>query len=786
MITFITSKQHNVQAEPEKIEIRDTLSSQDVDFLLSLPIIGFDLETNSLDPYAGDILLVILGDASHQYVIDAEENWMNIITLLAQLTMNERIWIGANTKFDYSFLKAKYSISIPKMYDVMICEQRLVQGVTYWSDQQNKKVPISCALDEIIKRRLGFVPNTMLSDAIRNTFINSNPKTFVFDNRHIEYAAGDITHLFDVRIKQKEAIAKHNLGFLAYNIELPLIRELADAELEGVDILDDKWLAIVDTNVKKRYDYQCQLDEELRSLRDTFCFPQERKYFSNGKWDRKRQPPQKVTQDNLFGSLFEEIDVVVSNKRKKGKPKVKEAYVNYSSTDQLIYIFGRLKQPLPAENRFKAGTTEYVIPSFTEHNKIDKSAYKFTTGAGAIESYLNENPQTPIRKFIETLIEYRSTCTELDTFGEAFLTKFRNPVTKKFHTIFRQASSLTGRLQSGDKRANRFNCQNIPAKKSFREAFVCEEGWEMCTTDLSGAEAVIMIDKARDEKFYQMAIVNDDAHSPLATAVWNAIGEYRVKNGIKSTNKWMSKTTGEYFSKESYELMSIVISKKENSEIRTEFKNVTFAAIYGAHYKKVAKMLNISHEEAKICLAVMKGIIPKTFKMVEGNAKFALENGYLILNTRTNARIWYKEVLDAKRNNSDIDWSDKHDIEGSARNAPIQGTQADMVKEMMVEIGRTIREQNLPAKLVFQVHDELVYKYKKDCPEVFIPTGMIPLDNHMSMRLATIDFAKGTTENGYYIPFNAYVKHKMIEVANRYLSFIKMSAEQHVGNSWTK
>lgn len=776
MIHFITNREHRVHAEPDKVIIKETLTPEDLNLLLSLHVIGLDTEDNDLDPFIGDMLLLILGDKEHQYVIDTtNEHGMNIAReLMKTLALDkERIYLGANLKFDYCYTYVKTGVKLGKMWDVMIAEQRLVQGAMK-SDETGKQIPISCALDEIIRRRLGFIPNTMIYD-IRMEFVGVTAKNFVFDNRHIEYGAGDITYLFDVRNVQQEAIKKYSLGFLIYGIEFPLINHLGDAELEGVVIDENKWREIIKANKEKKYEYQCKLDEEFRRLRDSLVPKDELVAISGGKWDRQRSKTVEIVQGNIFGELFDDaVEQVIVKGKTKTKPKTKEAYINYGSQDQLLFIFAKLKQPLPT----KKG--EYVTPMISKIpvlrgkgiyqvtkilEKIDKTP-KFTTGEGAIESYLNENPNTPIRKFIQLLIEYRSANTELNTFGEKFLKKYKNPVTKRFHTIYRQASASTGRLQSGDKKARRFNSQNIPAKKSFREAFIAEEGYEMCTTDLSGAEAVIMIDKAHDEKFYQMAIVNDDAHSPLATAVWRAIGAYRVSNGIPSKKEWYAEDESK-LTKTSEELANITITKKENKPIRTEFKNSTFADIYGCHDKKRAKMLNITLEEAKIAGKVVKGVIPKTFRMVEGNAKFALEHGWLILNNRTNSRMWYNPVLIAKKHNSEMEWSMKHEIEGSARNAPIQGTQADMVKEMIVEIGKTIKDQAIDAKLIFQVHDELVYKFKKGV------TVMTP--NEPTFE-----------SSGISIPFPEYVKETMKQVANRYLTFIKMGAEQHVGPSWTK
>jgi len=271
-------------------------------------------------------------------------------------------------------------------------------------------------------------------------------------------------------------------------------------------------------------------------------------------------------------------------------------------------------------------------------HKIDKSVTSYTTGAGAIENYLAENPNSLIKDFILELIKYREICTRLNTFGETFIQKFKNPITRKVHTIFRQANTSTGRLQSGSKRKkekkkkteevegseNYFNSQNIPAEKEYRECFTVEEGYEVVSCDYSGCEAVVMIDKARDEKFYEFAIKNDDAHSPLCQAVWRAIGQYR-----KSLT---SPQFEDYYKANA--LCNITVSKKENKDLRTDFKAMTFGVCYGMGMKKAAKTLRISEEEAKIAIKTQKGMLPKTFKYLDMVANQATNQGYVIINNR--------------------------------------------------------------------------------------------------------------------------------------------------------
>lgn len=771
MITFITKKVHQVTEEPDVLKIREQFTHEDLTFIKSLSNLGLDLETNDLDPYTGSILLLIIGNKEHQYVIDAvsidcEQILLDIIE--GDITTNThreltKVVLGANLKFDYKFIKIKWGIELVKMFDVMIAEQRLYQGQLATKQNPNG---VSASLAAITQRRLKVIRNK----DVRGEFIGVNPNTFIFKNTHIQYGAEDVSYLPEIVASQKIDIAAHNQSLLIYGIEFPLIRDIADCELEGWNINEEKWRDNIKKNKKNKFKSECKLDEELKALKINLLSEEDRTFLSNGKFDRVRQKTIEIPtleENNLFGDLLNEIEVNPLGKPKK-KTKTKSAYINYGSTDEILTILGRLGQPAPTSIGNKQ-PGPYVVPKFikvksrgkggTYSWKIDKSEHKFTTGGKTIENYLVENPNVPIKAFIKELIDLRKYNTRLNTFGEEFLKKYKNKVTGLFHTVYRQCVAVTSRFQSGDKKNNVYNSQNIPKENDYRHCFYRGDEY-IITSDLSGAEAVIMIDKAHDEKFYQLAIVNDDAHSPLAQAVWRAIGNYRMENA-----------QSEEAYEEAVKLSNIVISKKINKDIRTAYKNNTFGDIYGQGIAKRAKTLGVNSEESKIAGKTQKSMIPKTYAMVEAAERFALTNGYIIINERTNSKCWYLSVLEAKRNHSALTSSAEYQVKNSARNMKIQGTQADMIKEMIVEIGREARKQGFIKRFSFallgQVHDEIIYKSNDVTTLVeFTPDG-----ENAEIELVTIP---------------QFINKMMCKVGNRYLSFIKITAETTVEKTWNK
>lgn len=757
MIYFITDKKHDITISEENEEIIVTNDISLIDSFLDKIIassvvlsdsdlleIGLDLETTGLDPYTSDILLIILGNKETKFVIDYQwikevaERLQKLEGILNMINQYGFTILGHNIKFDWKFIKIHLKIELEKCYDTMIAEQRLYAGYE-----------IRHSLDVIIERYFN-IPSKEMNKALRMEFVNVNPLTFIFKTKHILYGAKDIEYLFDIKEKQLEFIIRWNMEFLIFQIEMPLINVLAECELEGFILNQEKWKTIINENEDIKFAKEKELDDIIRNLRKDLPLEQ-RLQLIGGKFDRLRTRHPKQINEGLFGEPIAERDLMGS----ASKVKTNTGNFNYGSASQIIDLFARLKQPLP--NEFGA----YVIPILDlSTNKIKQKG--FTTGEKAIESYLIDNPDSIMKPFIKTLIDFREATTELNTFGQSFL-DYINPITKKIHTIFRQCQAVNGRLQSGDTKENLINIQNIPAKKKFRESFGTDEGYHIVTIDLSGAEVVVMADKANDTKLFELAM-KGDIHSHMAQSGWRNIYRARGESELAET---------------------FTVSKTVNNEShRKPCKNLTFAGVYGCHAKKAGKTINVSKEEGQIYLNTLKAEIPLTYKMVETNVALAMKQGYLVLNKRTNSRIWFPKVIEGIRNQRKgiykydkfgnqvlLDFMDAHEVDGQSRNVPISGTQADMLKEAMVEIRREFKNLGIDAVLLAQVHDELVYKIPSEWLECSLARNISYFDSNGEEKMCNVP---------------DFIKIKLLEVCNKYLTNIKIDAEMHVGKTWTK
>lgn len=667
---FLTTRKHNVN-HPNIIICNDLLPLL---FFLheiknsSTPILCLDKEFNSLNELNAIPLLTQIGNEEHQFAVDD----VSFPSMSYLESYKDILYVGHFIKIDIKVSRGQ-GVDIRNVYDTGIVEQRL--GLD--SKRLNN-------LEAVHERRLGI--RMPFKDFKGKTFSTMNDKS-IFENEHITYALGDIKPLLAIKRVQERLIAKFNM-FDLINIENKIIPIIADSELEGFNIDEPRWKANIESNKVKLIEIERELDIELINL---------------GVIKQKSQRVlAEVEQFNLFG--FENQVIQVPQKSR----------INYSSSPQVLQVWDALDYSRPRE----LTKVKDKLSGSYEYKEID------TIGEEAIKKFNLENRDNKLFDFIEKLILYKEYAKELSSFGEKFLKSrvhkkdgsvdvgYKNDKTGKVHTIYRQVETTTGRLSSGESKNGFYNSQQIPAIKKYRECFVLSEqeikdDWWVVSSDLRGAEVCFMSAFAKDKQLYKWAIEEDDLHSPMATRCWRAVAERRVK--LNQSLEIRDTRGGKHILSP-----EMTINKdKQNPylNLRTDFKNGgTFGVVYGAKENTVSSYFNISKVEGGLFIATMKSLIPDTFKMVEQAAEFALENGYLLFNTRTNSRKYFVALLDKGRHQ--INSEQKAKIEGEARNARMQGSQADAIKEAIWKIDQYYRERDIPNKMLLTIHDELVWKVK--------------------------------------------------------------------------
>lgn len=265
------------------------------------------------------------------------------------------------------------------------------------------------------------------------------------------------------------------------------------------------------------------------------------------------------------------------------------------------------------------------------------------------------------------VLHFRS-LTKLKTTYLDVLPALINPQTGRLHTSFNQTVTATGRLSSSDP-----NLQNIPVRgewgQRIRKAFIAGEGEILLSSDYSQVELRILAHISGDRGLIDAFAEDVDIHSRTAAEL------YGVSIG------------------------------KVTAEMRRTAKTVNFGVLYGISPFGLSEALGIGREEAKRYIAQYFDRHPGVREYIDKTVAEARENGYVT--TLLGRKRPIPELNSANRNT-------RQQGERLAVNSPIQGTAADIIKIAMINIRNRFRRETLRAKMVLQVHDELLIELPRE------------------------------------------------------------------------
>ncbi len=261
----------------------------------------------------------------------------------------------------------------------------------------------------------------------------------------------------------------------------------------------------------------------------------------------------------------------------------------------------------------------------------------------------------------KVLMEYRGLAKLKSTYTDK-LPQMINPRTGRIHTSYHQAVAATGRLSSQDP-----NLQNIPIKtaegRRIRQAFIAAKGYKLIAADYSQIELRIMAHLSGDEGLLNAFAQGLDVHRATAAEVFG------------------------------------VALDSVTSEMRRSAKAINFGLIYGMSAFGLAKQLRIGRNEAQQYIDRYFERYPGVQRYMNEIRAQAHEQGYV--ETLFGRRLYLPEI-NAKNKNLQMA------AERTAINAPMQGTAADIIKKAMVLVDEWLSGSGLDAKIIMQVHDELV------------------------------------------------------------------------------
>ncbi len=319
------------------------------------------------------------------------------------------------------------------------------------------------------------------------------------------------------------------------------------------------------------------------------------------------------------------------------------------------------------------------------HEELGKRRPK-KTKTGQISTSEQTLERYAAHPVVQKVLDYRKYTKLKNTYIDAF-PALVNPVTGKIHTSYMQAVAATGRLSSTNP-----NLQNIPIRteigKEMRRAFIpSTPGYVLLSADYSQVELRIMAHLSGDPTLIDGFHHSQDIHAATAASIL----------GI--------------------ELADVTADQRRKA------KEINFGIMYGMNKYGLANRLHISAQEAEEFIFEYFATYPNIQLFMRETIEKARIQGYV--ETMMHRRRYLPEIKSANRNIREF-------AERTAINTPIQGSAADMIKQAMINVNRYMEEEQPPAAMLLQVHDELVFEVEKSFADEFAKK----IENIMSHAIA--------------------------------------------------
>ena len=271
------------------------------------------------------------------------------------------------------------------------------------------------------------------------------------------------------------------------------------------------------------------------------------------------------------------------------------------------------------------------------------------------------------------ILDYRSLSKLKSTYTDK-LPLMLNKQTGRIHTSYHQAVTATGRLSSSDP-----NLQNIPVRteegRRIRKAFVAPAGAKIVAADYSQIELRIMAHLSQDAGLLQAFKDGQDVHSATAAEVFG------------------------------------VSIDEVDSDQRRKAKAINFGLIYGMSAFGLGRQLQVGRNQAQQYMDLYFERYPGVKRFMEQIRVQASEDGYV--ETLFGRRLYLPEI-------NDRNGQRRQAAERTAINAPMQGTAADIIKLAMIDVDKWLAESNFDARMIMQVHDELVFEVAESQLDPFV------------------------------------------------------------------
>ncbi|GAA6614949.1 DNA polymerase I [Scytonema sp. NUACC26] len=357
-----------------------------------------------------------------------------------------------------------------------------------------------------------------------------------------------------------------------------------------------------------------------------------------------------------------------------------------------------------AGEKFNLGSPKQLSQILFDKLKLStKHSRKIQTGYSTDAATLEKLREVDTTGIVDAIVEYRTLSKLKSTYVDA-LPELVRADTQRVHTSFNQTVTSTGRLSSSNP-----NLQNIPIRTAFsrqiRKAFVPESGYLMVAADYSQIELRILAHLSQEPVLVEAYQNNEDIHKVTAKLIFE-------KEDVTPDERRLAKT-------------------------------INFGVIYGMGSQRFSRSTGVDKTDANEFIKRFNNRYPKIFEYLESVKKQAVTQGYVktIFGRRRYFDFTSNSLRNVKGSNpADIDLSKFKNLGAydagllrAAANAPIQGSSADIIKVAMVKLHDIL--QNYKARLLLQVHDELVFEVPPDEWEELQPHIKSTMESAVSLTV---------------------------------------------------
>ncbi|KIS04074.1 DNA polymerase I [Paucilactobacillus wasatchensis] len=367
---------------------------------------------------------------------------------------------------------------------------------------------------------------------------------------------------------------------------------------------------------------------------------------------------------------------------------------------KLVERLSEIEQTIYQEagQEFNINSTKQLGEILFEQMKlpvIKKTKTGYSTAVDVLEKLRDQAP------IVDNILQYRQIAKLQSTYIEGLL-KVVHSSDQKIHTRYLQTLTQTGRLSSVDP-----NLQNIPIRleegRKIRQAFVpSHPDWEIFSSDYSQIELRVLAHITGDKNLQEAFLEDQDIHASTARRIFKLGPNDEIDRNL-----------------------------------RRQAKAVNFGIVYGISDYGLSQNIGITRKQAKAFIDTYFEEYPGVKKYIDTVVKQAKKMGYV--ETLTHRRRYLPDINTKNFNQRSF-------AERTAMNTPIQGSAADIIKIAMIGMQTALKQQNLQAKMLLQIHDELVFEAPKE--EIPVLEKLVPSVMDSAVKLDVplkVESAHGAT-----------------------------------------